>query len=294
MLVFNGSRTVSSSRVFPRSGAVSLLRRWWSETRLRNLSIGEGITDEKVAVPDGNRHPAAWLLATRDGALAARNTLDGSSSYGASVTGGRNAETTIAGVGGVSSADLGLIVSAVAAISASGALSSSITGKLEAAASLAGQGQITAALGALASVVMSLTGAGAVSGTATARASMSSDLNVTGGALTTANVAQFVWSALASAYNSAGTMGGELLRDADIEKIADVILRRATSNVEASSSGDPLDLRSLYGMIAQAVHNTQVSGTTLTVTESDDTTVLGTRTVTLDPTAQPITGIDSV
>jgi hypothetical protein len=46
-------------------------------------------------------------------------------------------------------------------------------------------------------------------------------------------------------------------------------------------------------MIAQGVHNTQVSGSSLTVTKSDDTTVLGTRTVTTDPSAEPIVGIDS-
>ena len=46
-------------------------------------------------------------------------------------------------------------------------------------------------------------------------------------------------------------------------------------------------------MVAQGVHNTQVSGTTLTVTRSDDATVLGTRTVTTDATAEPIVGIDS-
>jgi hypothetical protein len=76
-------------------------------------------------------------------------------------------------------------------------------------------------------------------------------------------------------------------------QIADTILKRSTANVEGSSFGDSLGLRSLYGMIAQGVHNTQVVGTSLKVTKSDDTTVLGTRTVTTDSAAQPITGINS-
>lgn len=76
-------------------------------------------------------------------------------------------------------------------------------------------------------------------------------------------------------------------------EIADTVLRRSTANVEVSSSGDALSLKSLYGMIAQGVHNTQVTGTTLSVTKSDDTTVLGTRTVTTDPMAEPIIGINS-
>jgi len=76
-------------------------------------------------------------------------------------------------------------------------------------------------------------------------------------------------------------------------EIADTVLKRSTSNVEASGTGDTLGLRSLYGLIAQGVHNTQVSGDTLTITKADDTTVLGTRTVTTDPNARPIVGIDS-
>lgn len=77
------------------------------------------------------------------------------------------------------------------------------------------------------------------------------------------------------------------------EEIADTVLRRSTANVEASSTGDPISLKSLYGLVAQGVHNTQVTGTSLTVTKSDDATVLGTRTVTTNPDAQPIVGIDS-
>lgn len=76
-------------------------------------------------------------------------------------------------------------------------------------------------------------------------------------------------------------------------EIADTVLRRSTANIEASTTGDSLSLKSLYGMIAQGVHNTQVAGTTLSVTKSDDTTILGTRTVTTDPTAEPIIGINS-
>lgn len=76
-------------------------------------------------------------------------------------------------------------------------------------------------------------------------------------------------------------------------EIADTVLKRSTANVEASGVGGAVSLRSLYGMIAQGTHNTQVAGNTLTVTKSDDTTVLGTRTVTTDPTAQPIIGINS-
>lgn len=84
-----------------------------------------------------------------------------------------------------------------------------------------------------------------------------------------------------------------VVNDPTPTEIADTILRRSTANIESSTQGDPLTLKSLYGMIAQGVHNTQVSGATLTVTKSDDVTTLGTRTVTTNSEALPIVGIDS-
>lgn len=76
--------------------------------------------------------------------------------------------------------------------------------------------------------------------------------------------------------------------------LADTFLRRSTANVEASSFGDPLSLRSMYGMVAQGTHNTYVDNNNkLIVTKSDEVTQLGTRTITNSPLALPITGLDS-
>jgi len=98
--------------------------------------------------------------------------------------------------------------------------------------------------------------------------------------------ALLIQSANATVVSASGTIP-------TANEIADTVLKRSTANVEASGTGDALGLRSLYGLIAQGVHNTQVSGDTLTITKADDTTVLGTRTVTTDPNARPIVGIDS-
>lgn len=77
--------------------------------------------------------------------------------------------------------------------------------------------------------------------------------------------------------------------------LADTFLRRSTANIEASTTGDPLSLRSMYGMVAQGTHNTYVNEATnkLVITQSNETTVLGTRSITNSPNAQPITGLDS-
>lgn len=105
------------------------------------------------------------------------------------------------------------------------------------------------------------------------------------------------WSTPLPGAYGAGTagelLGSKVLTEDDLNKIADIILRRATSSVEASSDGEALSMRSLYGMIAQGVHKTSISGTTLTVTKSDESTTLGTRTITTNASALPITGLDS-
>lgn len=77
--------------------------------------------------------------------------------------------------------------------------------------------------------------------------------------------------------------------------LADTFLRRSTANAEASTFGDPISLKSMYGMVAQGTHNTYVNDATnkLVVTKSNETTVLGTRTISNSPNAQPITGLNS-
>lgn len=41
--------------------------------RMRNQFAGEGITDDLASVPNGARHPVAWVMARRNGGMASRN-----------------------------------------------------------------------------------------------------------------------------------------------------------------------------------------------------------------------------
>mgnify|MGYP005825802977 CR=1 FL=1 len=75
--------------------------------------------------------------------------------------------------------------------------------------------------------------------------------------------------------------------------LADHVLLRTQANVEASSDGDTLSYRSLYGAVAKAVNKVSISGSTMTITKSDDSTSLGTQTVTSDAAADPITALDT-
>ena len=76
--------------------------------------------------------------------------------------------------------------------------------------------------------------------------------------------------------------------------IADHTLRRSWASAAVSANGDALSFRSLLGAVAKLVNRMEISGATLTVYQDDDTTALGTQTVTSDEAAEPITGVNTV
>jgi len=78
-----------------------------------------------------------------------------------------------------------------------------------------------------------------------------------------------------------------------IDLIADHIIRRSFQNACDSSDGDAKSVRSLLGAIAKAVNKLASSGGTLTIHEDDDTTALGTQTITTNAAAEPIIGLDT-
>jgi hypothetical protein len=110
----------------------------------------------------------------------------------------------------------------------------------------------------------------------------------------TGNVGGNVVGSVASVTGSVGSIATDGIAAASIataaaQKLAHVFFRRTMANVEASSDGDTLDKASLYGVIEQ-ITESSASGTTLTIRKTDGTT-LGTRTLTTDASADPVTGI---
>ncbi|MCP5246165.1 MAG: hypothetical protein H6937_09530 [Burkholderiales bacterium] len=99
-------------------------------------------------------------------------------------------------------------------------------------------------------------------------------------------------------FTDAGKVDATIQAAADIktapaDKIADHTLRRNLATALASSDGDTKEFRSLVGAIAKLVNKVSISGGTLTVTETDDVTTLGTQAVTTDQSAAPIVTIDT-
>lgn len=280
-----------------------------------------GETD-KAAFPAGYNTHNWWIPCPKAGGLSShRNTtitFDDVAALVGGMPGSGSSTITFSstGTGGLVVSGSG---SATITFSGSGALISIASGSGSATIAFSSTAAIGAEAGMSGSTSITLTGTctsyaiGYMSGLSTSETEFSA-----------AALASAVWDALTADYATAGTMGAamsaaggagdpwitnlpgtyvagqagyilgnQVLTEDDLTKIADIILRRATSNIEASSDGDALSLRSLYGMIAQGVHKTSIAGSTLTITKSDEVTALGTRTITTDASAEPITGLDT-
>lgn len=168
--------------------------------------------DPLSGIPDGYRPPYCWVIPIKAGGLAARKNISGSGDMAGSVAGGKNAAATIAGTGDVTGTAQ-LIVSLVAAIGGTGTISGAqLQAFLQLAAAIGGSGGVTAQIKALGHLAAALDGEGDIvsSSVLTALGTLAAQITVTGATLTTANVAAAVWSAIATANNTAGTMGEKL------------------------------------------------------------------------------------
>ena len=188
---------------------------WHLTGRQRNLTWGEGISDETVGLPYGVRHPTAWMMPQKPGALASRNEATGDGGVtDADMWAVKLAQAALTGDGELTATG-GLIVQLIAAIAGSGTISDAdIKAFLQLSAALTGTGDADGTLTGLGALIAALTGTGTATGsTLTGVGELAAALVVTGTGLTTANVGPAVWSAIAAQNNTSGSMG-EKLNDA--------------------------------------------------------------------------------
>lgn len=148
--------------------------------------------------------------------------------------------------------------------------------------------------GTVATVTNNLTGSPTVTDNSISRANINTeaDTAISDASLATAGALATVDTNVDSILADTGT-DGVAISAASANKIADHTIRRSFATAAASSDGDTKTGRSLLGAIAKLVNKLSVSGSTLTVTEADDSTALFTQTVTSDSGADPITALDT-
>lgn len=215
-------------------------------------------TSNRVAIPDGNLPPNSWMLPRTGGGMSMRTESSGTLTGNLiptqpmtiNLTGSSDFDATAA-----------LVVSMVAALSGSGDLEASIVGWLNATCAMTGTGDLAADMTAIANAIVALSGTGSLDAAISAYGDMTIDIVVTGTGLTTANVGNAVWAALASSNTDPDTMG-ELL-------------------ASAGAAGDPLlgviegshTLRDAVRILLSVLagKSTGGGGTTITFRNVDDT-----------------------
>jgi hypothetical protein len=206
--------------------------RWsgtWSELKRSFQQNGQLRTSVQslgalASIPSASSHPYSVMPPQTAGAMASRNNIQGSG-YNPylNLAGGLNAEATCPGVGGISNANLALIVSAVSHILASGGFSTppGIAGKLLAIARIVASGDISeAAMGALAGLAVDVSCHSEIleadlraSGTIVAHITPFSELSPQG-------LAEAVWSKLAeSGLSMEEILAAVELKTAELHKI---------------------------------------------------------------------------
>jgi hypothetical protein len=153
-------------------GAVSGERNLWGRHELRNTNVGQGITEPKAGIPSGYRHPGAWLLPMKPGALSSRKEMQGVGSLAAAGAMGVNASLSVSATGSLAATGA-LIVSGAVSMAATGALSANVVAALAAAVSMSASGTLQAALNAAGYAATAMSASGSLTITSYATGSMS-------------------------------------------------------------------------------------------------------------------------
>lgn len=192
-------------------GSPANLRPFWGRTDLRNSTVGQGIETDLAGIPAGHYHPSSWNLPYIGGQMSAFTYTGATFTAGPlTMAAGRNAVGDSTFTFTVGPSQLELVVSASGTSAITFTLTGGAAAVLQAVGSIAVQFTVgPSTLGAISGIFASQTITW--SGSATPRG----DGNMIGAVspfteLSPENLAAAVWNALATEYNSAGTMGNKL------------------------------------------------------------------------------------
>ena len=218
-LLNNGFRQATIGRIFgvtniDGANAASVAIRWPQSGRMDNSAIGEGYGDagQVLSYPDDMNTPYAFHPAQVAGRMASYSTIIGDGTIAPDLRLTLQAIADLIGSGDAEATG-GLIVQLLASLAGSGAITDAdMKAFLLMVANISGSGTAAANISALAQLLSSLSGSGVAESTLTGTGAMSANI-LAYGELTPEGIRDSVWNALASQYNTAGTMG-EKLNDA--------------------------------------------------------------------------------
>ena len=163
-----------------------------------------------AGTPDGAEHPTAWILPMQGGAMVADTTLNQDNATTNFVQLGANMAASLAQDASITAAALSMITSLSANLEQAGQLTGPMQMTLNLASEMAQAGEITAAMGLIAWCQAELAQSNDIS-TSNLRGEMNMAASIVSyGELTPEGLRDAVWSAVASQYNTSGTMGNKL------------------------------------------------------------------------------------
>lgn len=175
--------------------------------------------DKRNATPWGYYPPYTWDIAIKAGGISSTASIYGSGNIISTYMAGLFpflATTEIVGSGDISSAIMraDLFLQATTKISGSGDITTAIVRDFALGfitAALSGSGDLTSNISAIANILTNISSGGDLSiGFNHAIGSISANLGVSTEELSPSSIADKVWSTLAAAFNSPGTMGQQI------------------------------------------------------------------------------------
>lgn len=168
-------------------------------------ALGVGLGQSTSSRPVGyNVGDGALSIAPTEGGMGSSLTASGTVTT-ANLAMGQAMAAALAGSGSLSGS-LSLVVAMIAAIGGTSAVVANLIGTAALAAGLSGSSSIASSMTGLSQLVAALAGTSAMAPNLTGLANMSAAIVVTGSTLTTANVGDAVWSAIAEGALSYGDL----------------------------------------------------------------------------------------
>lgn len=181
MLVGNAIRLTSGPARFNVSNTAIYTQSVPGYGSRKNFFIGWHASEQTRihgSQPSGVGHPYCWFWAIKDGGLACRNVIEGTSSLTADIYLGKDLSAALDGLGEIT-ADIALSTGLSADLTGVGVITADMIGVVQLASDLAGTCTVTADLGALAGLSAALAGTCTISAEVASLAHMEADITVT-------------------------------------------------------------------------------------------------------------------
>lgn len=212
-LIANGSTIYGGNPL--AYGGVSFLTgmrsNWTNPGQMRGAFMTTpGEVVDTAGRPNGYQPPYTWLIPQTGGGLSAYNSITASESLAADLVMGQGVDAALVADGGITTADMGVVVACAATMVAAAAMNPSMDAVSQLVSTLAATGDLASAMQGLAWMVSNLVADGTTAGSDLfGTAEMSAELTTAGDVLTAAAVASAVWADVTGALAAANI---ELIR----------------------------------------------------------------------------------